>query len=307
MRGRDAGQAEHSPFAAAFLRGLKGEADVVRRVGTGPPVGDGVITATELYFFLRDGVEVGADGVGHRQTPGLWPLKRHDKGEFIHLVPGHELNLPPAPELDEASNPYRGLESYDEKHAPLFFGRSKFVAALAERVRTQSLMIVLGASGTGKSSVVKAGLLPLLRSCEPDAWQILPPLRPGKSPLAALAASTFPGESGDPDAIAGRLDAARSDPEALASRVAAWAAATPSEASQPAQLVIVVDQFEELLTLCWDAAERERFLVQIDRALAACPDRLRVVLTLRSDFEPQFAHSPLQDEWLAAARSWCRR
>jgi hypothetical protein len=300
LRGRDPNQAGHSPFAAALLRALQGEADLVPRPRNGRPGGDGVITATELYLYLRECVEVGAEADGHRQTPGLWPLKRHDKGEFIHLVPGHELNLPPAPELNEANNPYRGLQSYDEEHAPLFFGRSKFVATLAERVRAQSLTIVLGASGTGKSSVVKAGLLPLLRSCEPDAWQILPPLRPGKSPLAALAALSLEGEPGDPDAIAGRLEAARSDPEALARRVAAWAAAPTAETSPSARLLIVVDQFEELLTICWDAAERERFLVQLDRAMAACPDRLRVVLTLRSDFEPQFGQSPLQEEWLAA-------
>ena len=64
-----------------------------------------MITATELYLYLRECVEVGAEADGHCQTPGLWPLKKHDKGEYIHLVPGHALNLPPAPELDEANNP----------------------------------------------------------------------------------------------------------------------------------------------------------------------------------------------------------
>src|SRR5262249_26275323 len=81
--------------------------------------------------------------------------------------------------------------------------------------------------------------------------------------------------------------------------VAAWATAPFAGMSQPARLLLVVDQFEELLTLCWDAAERERFLVQLDRALSARPDRLRVVLTLRSDFQPQFAHSPLREAGLS--------
>ena len=126
-----------------------------------------MITATELYLYLRGIVEEKAEGGGHRQTPGLWPLKKHDKGEYIHLVPGHELNLPPAPELNEANNPYRGLQSYDEEHAAVFFGRSEFVRKLAERVVGQPLTTVLGASGTGKSSVVKAGLISLLRATEP--------------------------------------------------------------------------------------------------------------------------------------------
>ena len=252
-----------------------------------------MITATELYLFLRECVEVGAEDNGHRQTPGLWPLKRHDKGEFIHLVPGHELNLPPAPELNEANNPYRGLQSYDEEHAPVFFGRSQFVKKLAERVASQPLTVVLGASGTGKSSVVKAGLLSYLRGKEPDAWRILPPVRPGKSPLASLANLSLPGQ--DTDDLGTRLAEFWTDPEALATRVGAWSAHEPA-----GRLLLVVDQFEELITLCWDAGEREQFLRLFDRALAAQSDRLRVVLTLRSDFEPQFAHTPLEDRWMSS-------
>ena len=251
-----------------------------------------MITATELYLFLRECVEVGAEDDGHRQTPGLWPLKRHDKGEYIHLIPGHELNLPPAPELNEANNPYRGLQSYDEEHAPVFFGRSQFVKKLAERVAEQPLTIVLGASGTGKSSVVKAGLLSHLRGTEPAAWQILPPVRPGKSPLASLASLTLAGEDTD---LGSRLAEFWTDPEALATRVGVWAACEPA-----GRLLLVVDQFEELITLCWDAGEGDQFLRLLERALAAHADRLRVVLTLRSDFEPQFAHTPLQDRWMSS-------
>ncbi|HKI17952.1 MAG TPA: hypothetical protein VKA15_08725, partial [Isosphaeraceae bacterium] len=293
LRAPEAIDSEHSPFAAGFMRALQGEADLYPRAAPGRAGGDGVITATELYLYLRGCVEDGAEGDGYRQTPGLWPLKRHDKGEYIHLVPGHELNLPLAPELNEANNPYRGLQSYDEEHAPVFFGRSQFVKKLAERVAEQPLTIVLGASGTGKSSVVKAGLLSYLRATEPAAWQILPPIRPGKSPLASLASLTLPGQ--DTDDLGTRLAEFWTDPEALATRVGAWAAREPA-----GRLLLVVDQFEELITLCWDAGERDQFLRLLERALAAHKERLRVVLTLRSDFEPQFAHTPLQDRWMSS-------
>ena len=98
----------------------------------------------------------------HEQTPGLWPLNKHRKGEFIFLVPGHPLNLPPAPDLTDETNPYRGLKSYDQKHSPLFFGREDEIKELAALVDQQPFVAVLGASGTGKSSLVKAGVLPRL-------------------------------------------------------------------------------------------------------------------------------------------------
>ncbi|MBK6433431.1 MAG: caspase, partial [Anaerolineae bacterium] len=128
----------------------KGEADLVPK-----GQGDGVITATELYLYLREQVEVQAEvQASHEQTPGLWPLNKHRKGEFIFLAPGHPLNLPPAPDLTDEANPYRGLQSYDQQHPPLLRPRDEIVK-LGEG-GYQPFLAVLGASGTGKSSLVKA-------------------------------------------------------------------------------------------------------------------------------------------------------
>ncbi|MGH7601141.1 MAG: caspase family protein, partial [bacterium] len=81
----------HSPFALALFEGLKGEADI--KVGQ---EGDGVITATELYAYIRDQIEPATikESQKLRQTPGFFPLRKHDKGEFIFLHPRHRLNLP---------------------------------------------------------------------------------------------------------------------------------------------------------------------------------------------------------------------
>lgn len=287
--------AEHSPFAAALFRALEGDADLIPRGKDGQPGGDGVITATELYLYLRECVETATVERRVRQTPGLWPLRKHDKGEYILLSPGHELNLPPAPELNYANNPYRGLQSFDEEHRQLFFGRTRIVEQLYGLVKSQPLTVVLGASGTGKSSVVKAGLLPHLRCMDNEDWQILPVIRPGKSPLATLASLALPGED---NAIgeAERLTALRLDENAFAERVKAWA-----DCYQPgARLLLMVDQLEELITLCWDEGEREHFIKSLAAALNALPDRFRLVLTLRSDFEPQFADCPLKSGWKAS-------
>ena len=80
----------HSPFALALFDALAGDADF--RTGR---EGDGVITATEVYAYVRDRVEPETLGEGQskRQTPGFFPLRNHDKGEFIFLHPKHRLNL----------------------------------------------------------------------------------------------------------------------------------------------------------------------------------------------------------------------
>lgn len=284
---------KHSPFASALLRGLLGKADVFPPSEQKGDAGDGVITATELYLYLRWSVEGTADKdvSAHRQTPSLWPFgTKHGKGEYIFLVPKRKPELPPAPPLNEENNPYRGLMPYDERHRELFFGREKVKAALHRRVMSTPMTVVVGASGTGKSSLVKAGLLPSLRSRPEEHWQLLSPLRPGKAPLQALV--TLLSTAGEPTAP--HCPPAKGEPadSILADVVEAWRENHPE-----AKLLLVVDQLEELVTMCRNNGERERFL----RALNQCVDRhaghFHLVLTLRSDFEPQFSSSTLKPRW----------
>ena len=294
-------QGAHSPFAAALFQALAGAGDLVPKDG-----GDGVITAAELYLYLRDEVEVSAQATAnHRQTPGLWPLKKHDKGEFIFLTPGKAINLPSAPELTTANNPYRGLASYNynDKDARLFFGRTRLINELTIIVDQQPLTVVLGASGTGKSSLVKAGLLPKLRppakrkENNGSLWHILSPIRPTERPLSALnnllnkelcadgGLLNTDGRRSDEDNIS--LDLQTIVPSVL-QIVASWCATHPNQ-----HLLLVIDQLEELITLCLDDQERLLFLDLLAQLLRAHADHLRLVFTLRSDFEPQFADSSL--------------
>ena len=94
-----------------MFEGLRGAADTTRREG------DGIITATELYCYVRDQVEELTEEYHRRQTPRLFSLKNHDKGEYIFLVPGHPLNLPAAPNLNESANPSRGLQAFEAEHS----------------------------------------------------------------------------------------------------------------------------------------------------------------------------------------------
>ncbi len=267
------GDGAHSPFALALFDALNGAGDVV------PQGGDGLITATELYLCIEETLQSAVIAAGKEQTPRLWPLRKHDRGEFVFFVPGRELTLPPAPPLTFENNPWRGLGSYDSSDAQLFFGRDAEIAALAARIAAQPLTVVLGASGSGKSSLVKAGVVPALTA---DGWTVAPIVRPGTTPLASLAAAVAP--------------PGRSTTGATADSIAAMIQAR-LEAHPNSKLVLVIDQFEELITLARRAGERERTMALLARLIAAHPDALRVVITLRSDFEPNFDRTALGALW----------
>ncbi len=266
---------QHSPFAHALFAALKGEADLVPR-----GQGDGVITATELAAYLRQEVEVkAAQQANSEQTPQLWPLNKHGKGEYIFLVPNHPLNLPKAEELSENTNPYRGLKPYERNHRDLFFGRKTETETLMALLEHRTFVAVLGASGTGKSSLVKAGLLPRLEAAG-SRWLILPPIRPTDHPVRALRNLLREVLPGIPIA----LDAA----DGLAQAIVAWKSYNPNR-----RLVLTLDQYEELVTLCYDDTERTRFLDLLAEAVQRQPDAFRLIIALRTDFEPQFADTPL--------------
>ncbi|WP_067008497.1 helix-turn-helix domain-containing protein [Streptomyces cellostaticus] len=159
-------------------------------------------------------------------------------------------------DADDADAPYRGLARFEPGDQDLFFGRDHLVAQLAERVCARRVVALVGASGSGKSSLLRAGLIPTLRThgapeCPLAAIRIL---TPGPRPLSTHA-----------DAM-------------TASR-------------EPGDTVVVVDQFEELFTLCTDPAERTAFLGLL--AAAVHPEsRLRVVIAVRADFFGRCAEHP---------------
>jgi WD40 repeat protein len=189
----------------------------------------------------------------------------------------------------------KGLQSYDEKDGDLFFGREEQIEKLYQKVidNKQRLTLVLGASGTGKSSLVKAGLIPKLKQ-DDNTWSILPPFRPGESPFKSLNNVL---ESVKQPLIATSPEATSSDLLTAAEKsLANWFNNNPE-----AKLMMVIDQFEELITLC-KSEEREQFQKLIKNSLATYSDNIHVVITLRLDFEALFQTSVLKDFWNGDAR-----
>ncbi|HEX6580586.1 MAG TPA: adenylate/guanylate cyclase domain-containing protein [Actinomycetota bacterium] len=184
----------------------------------------------------------------------------------------------PAEGDDRSVCPYKGLATFEQGDAAFFFGRERLVGDLAARTVGAGLLGVVGASGSGKSSLVFAGLLPSLRAGllpGSERWRAVT-MRPGEHPLAelevALAGTSTPG---DP------AEAVRSIP--------------PEE-----RLVLVVDQFEEIFTTCEDEDERGRSVAAICGIARSAQDRVVVVLTIRGDYYGHCARYPELAELLAA-------
>lgn len=274
----------HSPFAAALLDGLQGAADRF------PEGGDGVVTLAELYAYVRDRLTP-------HQSPVLAPLKGQTRGEYVFRDPGQPLSLKSAEAevvLDERTNPYRGLEPYRAEHAELFFGRSDATRALLTHLREHRLTVVVGPSGSGKSSLVQAGLLPCLRD-QPEDWMVPTPLRMAEDPFAVLG-DILVTAGGPPTSPRDLRDTPKTEAWAEA-----WAASYPSK-----RLLIVVDQAEELVTrVARHGSERPgalpeasvQFLACLAAMLRAGDGRIHLLLTVRSDYETDLDEGPLAPLW----------
>lgn len=148
--------------------------------------------------------------------------------------------------------PYRGLEPFREEDAAFFFGRGAFVDELLEKIKRRNFLMVLGASGSGKSSMVRAGLVPALRrgASGPDGrnWSILM-LTPGDAPLNALAAAFDPppNKTGRTERLAYLENAARHLRDGTVD-LARYVRDYLAEEIGSDRLLLVVDQFEELYT-----------------------------------------------------------
>jgi WD40 repeat protein len=178
--------------------------------------------------------------------------------------------------------PFKGLLYFDEADADLFFGRETLTARLIDRLAVgieagERFLAVVGASGSGKSSVVRAGLIPALRWRSPSANWPIHVLTPTARPLEALAASLTQ-EVESVTATATLADDLVRDPRSLQLFV--------KRGTAP-QVLLVIDQFEELFTLCRSQMERTAFVNNLISAAFEPEGPIIVVIALRADF---YAH-----------------
>ncbi len=183
----------------------------------------------------------------------------------------------PARVAAEGRCPFKGLANFEPVDADYFFGRERLVAELVAHVVGVGFLGIVGPSGSGKSSVLRAGLLPALAGGVlpgSESWRRLL-MRPGERPLDELRRALV---SGAPDPLAEALDALPAD----------------------GRLLLAVDQLEELFTACRSDDERVAFADALARAAADPQGRAVVVVALRADFYGRFAAYPAFAELLGA-------
>jgi Sulfatase-modifying factor enzyme 1/TIR domain len=228
--------------------------------------------ATRTWVDLRSGVE---------HPRALQSLVNAIKGVPV----GSDVPIEPRDDV----SPYRGLRAFEEEDADFFFGRDADVQRLLEKLKGRRFLAIVGASGSGKSSLVRAGLLPALRHGalpESDSWKVCV-LTPGARPLdelAALVVALSPHHPSMQATVDGMADDARSLHLAVA------AALPPG-----ARVLWLVDQLEEVFTLA-PADQRVPFLANLLYASSIQGGRNVVVVVVRADFFSQSVHAELSQQ-----------
>lgn len=245
------------PVADAIL--LKATAKDARERYPGVPA---FLEALQAVWITVDGLAVAVD----RSAATLSPLS--------------------VQEFAELENPYKGLRAFSEADSENFFGRDNLVHDMLGRVGQSAngrqnltrFLAVVGPSGSGKSSVVKAGLIPALRQGGVPGsadWFVVDVI-PGARPMAELASALMRVAVQPPHDMTEQL---RSDERGLLRVVNKILPADEST-----ELLLVIDQFEEIFTLVEDEAVRAHFLDSLVTAILDEDSRLRIVVTMRADF-----------------------
>jgi formylglycine-generating enzyme required for sulfatase activity len=182
---------------------------------------------------------------------------------------------------DGSEAPYPGLPAFEAAQAPVFFGRDGAIDTVRERLaslalRPKAFLLLFGASGSGKSSLVRAGVVPGLRADRDRPWKVLEPFKPGLDPFAALRRVL-----GDPP-VPSSGEGSDGEAASLTRQLHSLSGAAR------APVVLVIDQFEELLSDPGRSepggGEGERFLAFLEGLLQIPVAGVLVLATLRTDF-----------------------
>jgi multidrug efflux pump subunit AcrA (membrane-fusion protein) len=236
--------------------------------------------ATGVYLSALD------DRAEAQSLVNFWLTVRFNGGGRPETIILDEFDTEAARARAGGAAPYKGLDAFQVEDVGSFFGRAATIRAMLDRLGASRMLAVTGLSGSGKSSVVRAGLIPRLREGElPGSreWRVLDPIVPGKDPVQALAdlavgLAPSSGPLREPADLVEALDAVG------------------------APVLLSVDQFEELFTLCGREEDRRFVLDALTAAATGGEHRHVVIITMRSEFDSRVETDPAFAELFAAGR-----
>jgi len=204
-------------------------------------------------------------------------------GEAINLIRGQAQAEKALKNAVSEECPYQGLKAFEEEQKQFFFGRQQVIDKIRHKLNQKAFVPIIGASGTGKSSVVRAGLIPLLKERE-SGWRVLKPIKPGIEPLTELRGAFKEFFQGAKEK---QLYAfIKNDPEGLLKLI--------ERLPDSERFLLVIDQFEEVFTVCPLEEDRQRFIELITQVAEIPDSRLTVITTMRADFlEPCLQYESL--------------
>lgn len=225
--------------------------------------------------------------------------------ELVTAVLTARPNIPPYTLLLDTQteqSPFKGLLAFQEDDYDIFFGREEISEELAERLTGKApthFLALVGASGSGKSSIVRAGMIPAIR--QKTKWPIYV-ITPTAHPLESVAVSLAQ-DNESVTAVTTLIDDMKQDERSLHlyCRRLLTVVKTPGQTTEP-KLLLVIDQFEELFTLCRDEVERQAFIDNLVTAVnPESSGSTIIVITLRADFynqclQYQPLHALLEDQ-----------
>jgi hypothetical protein len=250
----------------------------------------------EIEAFVRKGSATGAlldaedDRWEGQSLLDYWSAMLYRAGFEPPDASLAEFNPDLAPDIPDSLCPYVGLDAFGEDSRNFFYGRGRLVQEMENVLAQSRFLSVVGASGSGKSSVVRAGLLTELKAgalMGSKGWHYYPPMVPGSDPLSTLIRLVQPPDVESEQSIEWHIDRLRNDAGHLCQVI--------SDLNEmPA--VIVIDQLEEIFTLCTDNVVRKAFVDNLVCLAKTEGERHTVIVTIRTDFESQVARLPVFQE-----------
>jgi WD40 repeat protein len=211
--------------------------------------------------------------------------------ELLLAIPGkRRLGIYDSVDPNNIPNPFKGLEAFQQTDAAFFFGRETLIDKCLNRLRQDRptrFLAVVGASGSGKSSLVRAGVLPALRAGKlrgSDTWRIII-FTPGSNPIDALSQRLAPLLEGQEASTLSKLFNESID------YLHPFVERVLKDAPPEAKMVMVIDQFEELFTRSGET-EREIFIRLLQAAVTRKGGRISIIITMRADFFDRLSRYP---------------